>query len=71
MRFIIENGLPFLIGGGKAYPVNIHDGKVDFDEDGATLTNATGNYTLDEIVRKLGDVSSIKPKKKKSKEKED
>lgn len=70
MRFVIDSGLPYLVNNGKAYPVEIKDGVVRVDEDNATLTQAVGSYTQDEIRRKFGrNISSIKPKKtKKDKE---
>lgn len=67
MNFAIENGMPYLISNGKAYPVDIKDGVVTYDTKTASMTNSEGGYSLDEVVAKCGkNVSSIKKTTKKS-----
>lgn len=71
MRFAIENGMPYLISNGRAYPVEIKNGSVRYDKENATLANLQGVYTLEEIWAKCGkEVSSIKKRKKKVAEEE-
>lgn len=63
MLFAIKKGKPYLIHGGRAFPVSIKDGTVTVDEDNAKPTTETGRYTLREVIAKLGgNVSSIKKK---------
>lgn len=69
MRFAIENGLPYLISNGRAYPVEINGNTVRYDDNLGTMTELQGCYTLTEIQAKLGDhVSSIKKRRSKSTE---
>lgn len=71
MRFAIENGLPYLISNGRAYPVEIKNRSVRYDIENATLANSQGIYTLDEVCAKCGkDVSSIPKKRRKTTEEE-
>ena len=71
MRFAIENGMPYLISNGRAYPVEIKNGSVRYDKENATLANSQGVYTLEEVCAKCGkEVSSIKKRRKKVVEEE-
>lgn len=71
MRFAIENGLPYLISNGRAYPVEIKDGRVRYDKENATLANSPGVYTLEEVCAKCGkEVSSIPKRRRKTTEEE-
>lgn len=71
MRFAIENGLPYLISNGRAYPVEIKGGNVKYDEGASVLTELKGIYTLEEIHAKCGkEVSSIKKRRTKTTEEE-
>ena len=71
MRFAIENGMPYLISNGRAYPVEIKNGSVRYDKENATLSNSQGVYTLEEVYAKCGkEVSSIPKRRRKSTEEE-
>ena len=59
MRFAIIKGLPYLISGGKKYPVAIDGRTVKVGKTG-TKTKEIGRYSLAEILAKLGPCSSIK-----------
>lgn len=66
MRFAIENGLPYLISDGRAYPVEITGNTVRYEENQGTMTELHGRYTLTEIQAKLGDhITSIKKRRSK------
>lgn len=68
MRFEIDGGKPYLIIDGRAYPVKIKGGAVEYDPESGTMTEAKGRYTLREVVAKCGDdVSSIPPRTRKTK----
>lgn len=69
MRFAIENGLPYLISNGRAYPVEIKNGSVRYDKENGTLANSRGVYTLEEVCAKCGkEVSSIPKRRRKATE---
>lgn len=60
MNFTIENGMPYLVSNGRAYPVEIKDGIVKYNEKHATMTETKGRYSLQEIIAKCGkNISSI------------
>lgn len=55
MRFAIQDGAPYLISGGRAFPVEITEKKeVIIDNDNASMTDETGYLTLDEVIAKIG-----------------
>lgn len=67
MNFIIENGMPYLVSNGRAYPVEIRDGTVKYDEERAAMTGEKGRYSLQEVMAKCGrNISSI-PKRSRKK----
>lgn len=69
MRFAIENGLPYLISNGRAYPVEIKNGSVRYDKENGILANSQGVYTLEEVCAKCGkEVSSIPKRRRKATE---
>lgn len=70
MNFIIEKGMPYLVSNGRAYPVDIKDGVVKYNEEHSTMTEAKGRYSLQEIISKCGNnISSIPKKSRKKSEK--
>ncbi len=55
MRFILQDGMPYLISGGRAFPVEITEKKeVIIDKENGHMTDETGHLTLDEVVAKIG-----------------
>ena len=55
MRFVIQDGMPYLISGGRAFPVEITEKKeVIIDNDNASMTDEVGYLTLDEVIAKIG-----------------
>lgn len=69
MRFSIENGMPYLISNGRAYPVEIKNGSVRYDKENSAIANSQGVYTLEEICAKCGkEVSSIPKRRRKTTE---
>ncbi len=69
MRFALENGLPYLISNGRAYPVEIKGSNVRYNKDASIMTDLKGIYTLEEIHAKCGkEVSSIKKRRTKAAE---
>lgn len=55
MRFAIQDGMPYLISGGRAFPVEITEKKeVIIDNDNSSMTDETGYLTLDEVIAKIG-----------------
>lgn len=69
MRFSIENGMPYLISNGRAYPVEIKNGSVRYDTENSAIANSQGVYTLEEICAKCGkEVSSIPKRRRKTTE---
>lgn len=63
MKFIIINGLPYMVANGRAFPVKIKNGVVEYDETHSSLVNFEGQYTLQEIMAKCKNLCSI-PKEK-------
>lgn len=70
MVFDIENGMPYLIMGGRAYPVKIKDGIVEYDPDSGTMTESKGRYSLTEVMAKCGNEVSSMPKRSRKKAEE-
>lgn len=69
MRFLIEDGKPYLCSGGRVYPVEISDGKVKIDLEEGVLSDQRGRYCLQEVISKLGNnSSSVKRRKRKPQE---
>ena len=55
MRFIIQDGMPYLISGGRAFPVEITEKKeVIIDKENGAMSDAKGYLTLDEVIAKIG-----------------
>lgn len=55
MRFIIQDGMPYLISGGRAFPVEITEKKeVVIDKENGSMSDETGYLTLDEVIAKIG-----------------
>lgn len=55
MRFIIQDGMPYLISGGRAFPVEITEKKeVVIDKENGSISDETGYLTLDEVIAKIG-----------------
>lgn len=55
MRFIIQDGAPYLISGGRAFPVEITEKKeVIIDKENGSMSDETGYLTLDEVIAKIG-----------------
>lgn len=55
MRFIIQDGMPYLISGGRAFPVEITEKKeVIIDKENGSMSDETGYLTFDEVVAKIG-----------------
>lgn len=55
MWFSIQDGAPYLISGGRAFPVEITDKReVVIDNDNSSETRETGYLTLDEVIAKIG-----------------
>lgn len=55
MRFIIQDGMPYLISGGRAFPVEITEKKeVIIDKENGTMSDEHGYLTLDEVIAKIG-----------------
>lgn len=67
MVFDIENGVPYLVTGGRAYPVKIKDGSVEYDASDGTMTESKGRYSLAEVMAKCGREVSSLPKKSRKK----
>lgn len=60
MRFRINDGKPYLISGGRAYPVEIRNGNVRVALEQGELTGDKGQYCIQEVIAKLGgNVSGI------------
>ena len=68
MRFLIENNKPYLVSGGRVYPVELADGKVKIDPDEGVLSDQKGQYCLQEIISKLGQNASSIPKRRRKKQ---
>lgn len=55
MWFSIQDGAPYLISGGRAFPVEITEKReVIIDNDNSSETRETGYLTLDEVIAKIG-----------------
>lgn len=55
MQFIIQDGAPYLISGGRAFPVEITEKKeVIVDRENGFETDAVGYLMLDEVIAKIG-----------------
>lgn len=67
MNFEIDGGKPYLIIDGRAYPVKIKNGNVEYNPNGGVMTEAKGRYSLREVIAKCGkNVSSIPARTKKT-----
>lgn len=67
MRFEIDVGKPYLIIDGRAYPVKIKNGNVEYDPNSGVTTEAKGRYSLREVIAKCGkNVSSVPTRTKKT-----
>lgn len=53
MRFAIQGGKPYLISGGKAYPVELTEKGVKISTEEGTLTNSKGYLTEAELRAKF------------------
>ncbi len=66
MMFTIQDGAPYLISGGRAFPVEITEKKdVIIDNDNASMTDETGYLTLDEVIAKIGYAKKEEPQEEK------
>ena len=55
MRFIIQDGMPYLASGGRAFPVEITEKKeVIVDRDNGFETDKIGCLMLNEVISKIG-----------------
>lgn len=55
MRFMIQDGMPYLVSGGRAFPVEITEKKdVIIDHENGFETNKTGCLMLNEVIVKIG-----------------
>ena len=63
MLYAIMEGMPYLISNGKGYPVSIKKDELVIDEQGVFDTEEIGRYSQAEVIAKLGECSSIEPKK--------
>lgn len=62
MRFIIQDGMPYLISGGRAFPVDITDKKeVIIDRENGFETDKIGCLMLDEVIAKIGYTKKQEP----------
>lgn len=66
MRFIIQDGAPYLISGGRAFPVEITEKKeVVIDKENGSMSDETGYLTLDEVIAKIGYTKKDEPQEEK------
>lgn len=66
MRFIIQDGAPYLISGGRALPVEITEKKeVIIDKESGVMSDETGYLTLDEVIAKIGYTKKDEPQEEK------
>lgn len=66
MRFIIQDGAPYLISGGRALPVEITEKKdVIIDKESGVISDETGYLTLDEVIAKIGYTKKDEPQEEK------
>lgn len=55
MRFMIQDNAPYLISGGRAYPVELTEDKaVKIDKENAFETDKIGHLSINEVVAKIG-----------------
>lgn len=55
MRFILQDGMPYLISGGRAFPVEITEKKeVIIDKENGVMSDEVGYLTIDEVIAKIG-----------------
>lgn len=55
MRFMIQDGMPYLISGGRAFPVEITEKKeVIIDKENGFETDKIGHLMLCEVIAKIG-----------------
>lgn len=55
MRFIIQDSMPYLISGGRAFPVELTEKKeVIIDKENGSMFDEIGYLTLDEVIAKIG-----------------
>lgn len=66
MRFIIQDSAPYLISGGRAFPVEITEKKeVVIDKESGSMSDETGYLTLDEVIAKIGYTKKDEPQEEK------
>lgn len=66
MRFIIQDGAPYLISGGRAFPVEITEKKeIVIDKESGVMSDETGYLTLDEVIAKIGYTKKDEPQEEK------
>lgn len=66
MRFIIQDGMPYLISGGRAFPVEITEKKeVIIDKENGSMSDEVGYLTLDEVIAKIGYTKKEEPQEEK------
>ena len=59
MRFAIQDGKPYLISGGKAYPVELTEKHgIKFSKSKGRNTDVTGYLSLEEVYAKFGKTKS-------------
>lgn len=64
MRFSIQGDTPYLVSGGKAYPVEITEERaVKVDYENGSIANEEGYLTLDEVIAKVGITKKKKARK--------
>lgn len=55
MRFILREKTPYLVSGGRAFPVEITEQKeVKIDTENGTISDEVGYLTLEEVIAKVG-----------------
>lgn len=66
MRFIIQDGMPYLISGGRAFPVEITEKKeIIIDKENGSMSDEVGYLTIDEVIAKIGYVKKDEPQEEK------
>ena len=66
MRFIIQDGAPYLISGGWAFPVEIMEKNlVIIDKENGSMSDETGYLTIDEVIAKIGYTKKDEPQEEK------
>lgn len=66
MRFILRDGIPFLVSGGREYPVEITEKGVSIGK-GKKCTLREGYLTLQEVIAKIGYYRKAEPEEEKEK----